>query len=412
MTMQIRQAERKQAKLRVGVFGPSGAGKTYSSLLMAHGFTDDWKKICVIDTENGSGDLYSDLGPYNVLTLTAPFSPEKYIEAIGAAEKAGMEVIIVDSITHEWAGPGGILEIADQLGADAKSSFTVWKKLTPRHNAFINKLLFANAHVIACGRSKQDYAINQTEKNGKIVNVPEKIGLKSITREGFDYEMTVSFDLGISHYAVSTKDRTGLFQDKPEHIITPETGKKLKAWSDSGKPDVENQKHQIMSQLKRLNFESRDRELIGKVILLNTKFELVEANYPAIIEELKKLDKLDLGTPPQTPPDQNNGPQGGDTPQTGTNATPPAETAPKEEPKAQEPPKPAEPLIPAQPASPEQVNLARTLYKQKMNEAATDEEIIEWLSFVHNIKVGKLEDLNKDQISIINKDLLKGKSNA
>ena len=237
MALQLRKAERKQAKLKIGVFGPSGSGKTFSALKMARGLASAWDKIAIIDTENGSADLYSHLGDYQVITLEPPFMPEIYIEAIKFCESQNIEVIILDSITHEWAGQGGILELSEELGRDAKNSFAVWAKLTPRHNRFIDSILQAKTHVICCGRSKQDYALNQVEKNGKVVNVPEKIGLKSITREGFDYEMTVSFDLAISHFATSTKDRTGLFQDFPELKISEEVGAKLLAWADSGKKD-------------------------------------------------------------------------------------------------------------------------------------------------------------------------------
>lgn len=262
MAIEIRKAERRQAKLRIGIFGPSGSGKTMSSLKLAHGLVGDWNKVCLIDTENRSAELYSHLGPYSVITLIPPFNPEKYIEAIKAAEDAGFQVIIIDSITHEWAGQGGILELADTLGKDAKSSFTVWGKLTPRHNKFIDAILQSNVHVICCGRSKQEYALNQTEKNGRTVSVPEKVGLKAVTRDGFDYEMTISFELAITHLATSTKDRTSIFQDKPEHVINEETGEKLKAWNEQGTiapVDTTAQKQRISHHLTRLHFK-----LVGK----------------------------------------------------------------------------------------------------------------------------------------------------
>lgn len=294
MNILIKKAERTQAKLRVGLFGPSGSGKSMSALKLAHGLCGDWNKVCIIDTENNSGHLYSHLGPYSVIGLTAPYTPEAYIEAIKAAEHAGFEVIIIDSITHEWAGEGGILELADALAKDAKSSFTVWAKLTPRHNKFIETILRANAHMICCGRSKQDYAINQTEKHGKTVNVPEKIGLKAVTREGFDYEMTVAFDLMISHYAVSTKDRTSIFQDKPEHIISEETGKKLKEWNDGGKPDITVFKRQVLAQLKRLQLElpptaAEVPAYLKLIIPKLTEMQLTDENLPAIIQQLAAI---------------------------------------------------------------------------------------------------------------------------
>lgn len=298
--MQIQKAQRQQAKLRIGLFGPSGSGKTMSALKLAHGLCGDWEKICVIDTENKSANLYSNLGPYSVLNIESPYTPERYIEAIKSAEEAGFEVIIIDSITHEWASEGGILELSDALAKDAKSSYTVWAKLTPRHNKFIETILRADAHVICCGRSKQDYALNQTEKNGKTVFVPEKIGLKAVTREGFDYEMTVAFDLMISHYAVSTKDRTSIFQDKPEHIISEKTGEMLRKWNDSGAEvpvDVNAEKSKVMHNLKRLGFEAmypedmkRKGAMVLDIVKVLTGVDI--SNARKLPDAVRKLEKL------------------------------------------------------------------------------------------------------------------------
>ena len=206
--MELRNAERKQAKIKMGLQAPSGAGKTYSALLLAYGLINDWSRIAVIDTENHSADLYAHLGNYQVLAFEQPFSPERYIQAIEVCEKAGMEVIILDSISHEWEGVGGILDIH---GAMMGNSFTNWAKVTPRHNAFVQKLLQSSSHIIATIRSKQDYVLS--EKNGKMV--PEKIGLKGVTREGLDYEFTIVLELDLKHQATATKDRTQLFMDKP-----------------------------------------------------------------------------------------------------------------------------------------------------------------------------------------------------
>ena len=163
MEFQLRKAQRKQSRMKLGIQGPSGSGKTYSSLLLAYGLIEDWSKVAVIDTENHSSELYSHLGGYNVLTLKEPFSPERYIEAIETCEKAGMEVIIIDSISHEWEGNGGILEVHSKMTGN---SFTNWHKVTPRHNAFVQKILQSSAHIIATIRSKQSFVLS--EKNGKL----------------------------------------------------------------------------------------------------------------------------------------------------------------------------------------------------------------------------------------------------
>jgi hypothetical protein len=227
----LRKATKSKAKLRLGLAGTSGSGKTYSALIMASGMTP-WNKVCIIDTENGSADLYSKLGEYNVITLTAPFSPEHYMEAIKVAEDADMEVIIIDSITHEWDGAGGILQIHEQMGGN---SFTAWGKLTPRHNAFIQAILQSPAHIITTVRRKQDYSMETVDGKTKVM----KQGLKEITREGFEYELTLSFSLAQNHLATASKDRTGLFMDKPEFVVSKETGKQLKKWANDGAKVVE-----------------------------------------------------------------------------------------------------------------------------------------------------------------------------
>jgi len=224
--MEIRKAQRKQAKIKMALQGASGTGKTYSALLLASGITD-YSKIAVIDTENHSADLYAHLGDYNVLQLSKPFTPERYIKAIEVCETAEMEVIIIDSITHEWDGSGGILDLHGNM---AGNSFANWSKITPRHNAFVQKILESGCHIISTIRTKTDYTL--TDKNGKMV--PEKVGLKGIQRDGIDFEFTIVFDLDIKHNASASKDRTGLFMDKPEGVITPEYGKRILQWCNAG----------------------------------------------------------------------------------------------------------------------------------------------------------------------------------
>lgn len=223
--MQLRPSERKKAKIKMALQGSAGGGKTYSSLLLAQGLANgDFTKVAIIDTENGSADLYAHLGQYNVLTLTPPFTPENYIKAIEICEKAGMEIIIIDSISQSW---DYLLDYHANLSGN---SFQNWAKITPRQKAFVDKLLQTGAHVIATMRTKQDYVLNQ--KDGKYI--PEKVGLKAIQRDGLDYEFTLVFEIDIKHYSVASKDRTGLFMGKPEFIINGSTGKKILDWCNSG----------------------------------------------------------------------------------------------------------------------------------------------------------------------------------
>lgn len=222
--MKLQTAQRQRAKIKMGLQGPSGSGKTYSALLIAYGLCSDWKKIAVIDTENHSAELYSHLGGYQVVCVDPPYEPEKYIEAIHTCEKAGAEVIIIDSISHEWE------YLLDFHASLPGNSFTAWAKVTPRHNEFVQAILRCQLHVIATMRTKQDYVLS--EKNGKMV--PEKVGLKSITRDGMDYELTLVFDLDMSNRAKASKDRTGIFLKRAEEVLSSKTGLLIREWCSVG----------------------------------------------------------------------------------------------------------------------------------------------------------------------------------
>jgi len=270
--MQLQKAERKQAVIKLALQGPSGSGKTYSSLLLAYGLVGNWNQIGVIDTENNSSHLYSHLGNYNVLSFSEPFSPERYIEAIEACEKAGMRAIIIDSISQEWEGSGGIIETHGNM---AGNSFTNWNRVTPRHNAFVQKILQSPSHIIATIRSKQDYVL--ADKNGKMV--PEKVGLKAVTRDGMDYEFTVVLDLDIKHQATASKDRTGLFSNPMPFMITEQTGSKIRTWC-MGEDLINN----VELQINEAKTVQELRNLLLKYPSLRSKIEPLCVNRKAQIE--------------------------------------------------------------------------------------------------------------------------------
>jgi hypothetical protein len=238
MTMSLfRKAERKKARLRLGVSGPAGSGKTYSALQIAFGLGGT---IALIDTEHGSGELYAHLGPYDVATLVPPFTAEKYISLIHEAEADGYQVIIIDSLSHAWAGEGGLLDQQGKIADSGKgNSYTAWRTITPLHNALVEAMLQSPAHIVATTRAKTEYVL---EKNREGKDVPRKVGLAPIQREGMEYEFTIFFDLSANHLASSSKDRTGLFDSRPPFIPTPEIGKELLEWLESGVDPLEGQK--------------------------------------------------------------------------------------------------------------------------------------------------------------------------
>jgi hypothetical protein len=280
--MSLRKATRKKSRIRLGLSATSGSGKTYSALLIAFGLCGDWDKVCIIDTENGSADLYEHLGAYNVYPLAAPYPPERYIAAIKECEQAGMEVIIIDSITHEWDGKGGCLEIVEKLGG----KYQDWAKATPRHQAFIEAVVGSSCHIITTVRRKQDYAMTQDDK-GKLK--VEKAGLKEITRDGFEYELTVNLEMDVRHNATTSKDRTGLFAGKPEFTPTIETGKLIREWCELGIDGAEQERLEA-EQLEMIAQQERELELA------ETKRTWMEAILSAVdlktIEHYRKQLKI------------------------------------------------------------------------------------------------------------------------
>lgn len=250
--MQLTKATRKKSFLRLNLSAPSGAGKTYSALLMAKGLVGQWDKVGVIDTENGSASLYSHLGEFNVIDLQPPFSPERYMQAIDACLAAGMECVIIDSSSHEWSGPGGCIESNEKL-AQAKykgNTWSAWNETTPKHDAFIQKVLQARCHMITCTRSK-----TETVMEDKKV---KKVGMKDIQREGWEYELTVSLSIDRdTHMAIASKDRTNLFEHKDPFIITEATGEMIKEWCESG-----------------ISLQDEIKDAVSKVALCNTVDEL------------------------------------------------------------------------------------------------------------------------------------------
>ena len=225
----FRRAERSQVKLKIALTGPSGSGKTMSALLIASGIG---KKIALVDTENYSASLYGDRFEFDTLAFEPPYLVQKYTAAIEAAEQAGYDVLIIDSITHAWAGEGGLLAKKESMDARGGNSFANWGAISKEHEQFKAKLLNCKLHLICTMRSKQDYVLETNEK-GK--QTPRKVGLAPIQRDGMEYEFTTVLDMAMDHNAVASKDRTGLF-DGQIFKPTKKTGEDLLTWLQQAKP--------------------------------------------------------------------------------------------------------------------------------------------------------------------------------
>lgn len=231
--MSFSKATKQALSIKLAISGTAGSGKTFSALRLASGLGG---RIAVLDTEGQSASLYADYFDFDNYDRIHPegFPPEYFIQAIQAAEQAGYRTLIIDSLSHEWMGRGGCLELADKLANTNRyrgNTFAAWAMITPRHQALIDTILNARINIVATLRSKTEYAVEQA-KGKTTVN---KLGLAPVQRDGLDYEFTVVFDLDReTHTAMATKDRTKLFTNP--HIITEETGQRIDAWLTKAEP--------------------------------------------------------------------------------------------------------------------------------------------------------------------------------
>ena len=238
MNLSFKRATKHAAKLRLAFVGPAGSGKTYSSLSVAAGLGG---KIAVIDTERGSASKYADLFSFDVLELES-FAPEVFVAAIRAAENAGYDIIIIDSLSHAWMGREGALEQVDgyaRKSGGAGNNFAAWRHVTPKHNTMVDAIVGSKCHVIATMRSKTEWVVEK-DKNGK--SVPRKIGLAPVQRDGLEYEFDVVGDLDVENTFTVTKTRcpalTGKLIDRPGVQVA----EVLKTWLDGAPRPTEESK--------------------------------------------------------------------------------------------------------------------------------------------------------------------------
>lgn len=230
--MEFKEAARSDIRMKMALAGKSGAGKTLGALKIAKGLVNDMSKVGIAQTEAGRAQCYLSKYPgFKVLEMKPPFSPDQFIKVIELAESAGLKCLIIDSASDEWAGLGGTLDIHSNVSETTKNSFTAWKKVSPQHEAFMNKVLQANIHIICTIKKKVDYIMETVEKNGRTVQQPKRVGTKDIAREDTEYRWIVQLDLDQDgNLASVAKDNTGIFQGKPAFQISEQTGAAIRAW--------------------------------------------------------------------------------------------------------------------------------------------------------------------------------------
>ena len=233
--MVFKRATKEQAKLRMGIIGPSGSGKTYTALITAKHLVPGGR-VAVIDTERGSASKYADIFEFDVCELET-FHPENYIKTIRAAEEAGYDVLVIDSLSHAWAGKDGALELVDKAAARERgNSFAAWRHVTPLHNAMVDAMLACNLHLIVTMRSKTEWVVEKDER-GK--SVPRKIGLQPVQRGDLEYEFDLAADMDLDNNFIVSKTRCPALRGKVINLPNEEPAKTLRAWLSDGVPVVE-----------------------------------------------------------------------------------------------------------------------------------------------------------------------------
>jgi hypothetical protein len=228
--MMFQKATKEAAKLRAAIFGPSGAGKTFTSLRLATGIGG---RIAVIDSERRTASKYADRFDFDVCDLgSGQHQIGDYVTAIRGAAEAGYNVLVIDSLTHAWQ------ELLVEIDAIAKAKYrgntwSAWSDGTPKQKALIDAILDFPGHVIATMRSKTEWT-TEKDRNGK--DKPARIGLTPEQGKGIEYEFDMLFELSVEHILTVLKDRSGKFQDRFIESPGEALGAEMAAWLDEGAP--------------------------------------------------------------------------------------------------------------------------------------------------------------------------------
>ena len=280
---EVEQAVRVKIYPKVGIFSPSGGGKTYTALRLATGMVEEMERlfgkkyeIWLANNEGSRGKYYANEFNYKIIELDPPHEPEMYYDLIDFAENdENCGILIIDSLSKEWAGEGGCLEIANSIPGTFQNA---WKNVSPRHRRVMDKVVDSHLIIIATMRGEDQYVV-ETDDKGKIK--PVKIGVGAKTGKDFEYEFTCTFSLDQkTNYAESFKDNTHLFEKKPAMKLTEQDGINLMQWANESAIEPE----------KR---ETKPKETLSESERLEKGLSMIKE----IIEEMvaKKITKKVIG---------------------------------------------------------------------------------------------------------------------
>lgn len=245
----IRKAQREGARMVIGLAGQSGSGKTYTAIKLAYGLAGGrGEKVGFLDTENRRGSLYADIvtDPFLIGDLYAPFSPQRYIDAIRAFQDAGVEVLVIDSVSHEWEGTGGCEEIA----GSATNKVVGWQRAKEQHKRFMNVLLQSDMHVIACIRAREKVDFSDPKN-------PRPLGVQPICEKNFMFEMTASLmmlESGRKQTVLKCPSDLNPILGRQDGYISEKDGASLREWIAGGNqldPEIERHRNLLQSTTEK-----------------------------------------------------------------------------------------------------------------------------------------------------------------
>jgi hypothetical protein len=246
--LNIRPVTRGESKAIIGISGVSGSGKTYTALLVARGMVNSASEIGFLDTENKRGSLYADIldGKFMIGDLYPPFSPKRYSEAIKEFQDAGVKVLVIDSVSHEWEGTGGCDDIANAPKADGTPrKIANWIGAKREHKGFMNTLLQCNMHVIVCIRAREKMDFKNPDK-------PVSQGIQPVCEKNFMFELTASLlmdDAGKKQIFLKMPEFLRKSFGNGDTYLGIETGKKIMDWVNGGEkedPEITKYKSELL----------------------------------------------------------------------------------------------------------------------------------------------------------------------